>query len=49
VPCQISIPERIGARRRTDNLIILAVAMASWFGWSLIADGNDGMTGVSEK
>ena len=29
--------------------IILAVAMASWFGWSLIAVGNDGITGVSEK
>jgi hypothetical protein len=28
--------------------IILAVAMASWFGWSLIAVGNDGITGVSE-
>jgi hypothetical protein len=27
----------------------MAVAMASWFGWSLIADGNDGMTGVIEK
>jgi len=27
----------------------MAVAMASWFGWSLIADGNDGMTSVIEK
>jgi hypothetical protein len=23
--------------------------MASWFGWSLIAVGNDGITGVSER
>ena len=29
--------------------IILAVAMASCFGWSPIAVGNDGITGVSEK
>jgi hypothetical protein len=29
--------------------IILAVAMASWFGWLLIAVGNDGIAGVSKR
>jgi hypothetical protein len=29
--------------------MILVVAMASWFGWSLIAAGNDGITGASER